>query len=194
MLLKIDNSTLQIRAISPVKPSLSKDCTIIENPDITTMNPDYIVVWRDNDMVIHAREMTDEEKAIKDAELHAIKKRKALLDLIETTKKYIEYFYPEVKQRSDVNDKEYWGSWLLYHFPSDYTLDNLYQDFYESAAAIISKKSDIKSEIANLATVTTFTDDNEKATYQYAIEQLLKVAVRQGWVQSCKAEHHRVKS
>jgi hypothetical protein len=105
------------------------------------------------------------------------------------TKSYIQRYYPELKQRSDVADKEYWSAWLVSHFPDTYTIDNLYQKFFASAAKIIEATSDLETEVSALKEVTSFADDGEEINYTIALEQLLKVALRQGWVQQCKVEY-----
>jgi hypothetical protein len=108
--------------------------------------------------------------------------------VIETTN-YIENYYSGLKQRSDIADKEYWGAWLITHFSNTYTTDNLYQKFFNSAAKIIEGVSDFDTEVNNLKEVTAFIDSDKEAKYPIALEQLLKVAIRQGWVQSCKVEY-----
>lgn len=106
------------------------------------------------------------------------------------TKLYIEKYYPDVKQRSDINDKEFWGAWLIAHFPSFYTSDNLYQKFFMSAAKILEGNSTFDEELRALSEIHTFDTEEYEVKYHTAITQLLKVALRQGWVQSCKLAYN----
>ncbi|BCD59636.1 MULTISPECIES: hypothetical protein [unclassified Nitratiruptor] len=188
MYIKIDDKTLKILAITESVPNKSLGTTIIEDMNITTKNPDYVVVWRESGG-IKVRERTTEEKAKIDEQKFRQLKTKKLRIFEKETKSHIETSYPEIKQRSDVNDKEYWGAWLISHFPSTYTTDNLYQKFFTSAARVIEGTSDFQTEVENLKEVATFADTDEEAKYAVAIDQLLKVSVRQGWVQACKAEY-----
>jgi hypothetical protein len=117
-------------------------------------------------------------------------KKEKIDSLVDEITNYIEDNYSPLKQRSDVADKEYWGAWLITHFPNTYTTDNLYQKFFNSAAKIIEGVSDFDTEVNSLKEVTTFADTDEETKYSIALEQLLKVAIRQGWVQSCKVEYN----
>ncbi len=100
-----------------------------------------------------------------------------LNELQSSAKAYIEQFYPEVKQRSDMADKEYWGSWLLTQ-NSTYTADSIYKTAFQSAANILNGTSDLQTEVSNFPT-----------TEQPAWEQLIKIALRVGFVQRVKQEY-----
>ncbi len=108
------------------------------------------------------------------AELQKIK----LQELQLSAKSHIEQFYPEVKQRSDVADKEYWGAWLLAQ-NSNYTADSIYKSAYQSALNILSGTSDLQTEVANYPTAE-----------QQAWEQLIKIALRVAFVQEVKKEYY----
>ncbi len=112
------------------------------------------------------------------AELQSLK----LQELQASAKSYIERFYPEVKQRSDVADKEYWGAWLLAQ-NSTYTADSIYKSAYQSALNILSGTSDLPTEVANYPTAE-----------QQAWEQLIKIALRVAFVQEVKKEYYAKKA
>ena len=98
------------------------------------------------------------------------------------TKDYIEKFYPEVKQRSDVADKEYWGAWLLAQNPT-YTADSIYRSAYQSALNIINGTSDLQTEVSKYPQAE-----------QRAWEQLIKIALRVSFVQRVKEEYYAKKA
>ena len=95
---------------------------------------------------------------------------------------YIQRFYPEVKQRSDVADKEYWGAWLVAQ-NSTYTADSIYKSAYQSALNILNGASDLPTEVANYPTAE-----------QQAWEQLIKIALRVAFVQEVKKEYYAKKA
>jgi len=136
------------------------------------------------------KEKRDKQKQLK----NLIKmKQNILKNFFNQVKNHIENHYPEIKQRSDINDKEFWGAWLITHFPDTYNLVNLYQKFFKSASNIIEGVTDIETELNNLKEITTFDSNEIKAKYSIAIEQLLKVAIRQGFVNACKFEFNTKK-
>lgn len=109
------------------------------------------------------------------------------------TTSYIEKYYSQLKQRSDVVDKEYWGAWLIAHFPSVYTTDNLYQKIFKAAASVVEGQNIFDTAIENLKELTSFPDTETQNKYYIALDQLLKVAIRQGWVQECKKTYYKYK-
>ena len=115
--------------------------------------------------------------------LNELKARK-LQELQTATKNYIERFYPEVKQRSDVADKEYWGAWLLAQ-NSTYTADSIYKSAYQSALNILSGSgaSDLQTELSR------YPQGEQKAW-----EELIKLALRVAFVQEVKKEYYAKKA
>ena len=109
-------------------------------------------------------------------------KKLKLSELQSLAKSYIERFYPEVKQRSDVADKEYWGTWLLSQ-NSGYTADSIYKSTYQSALNILNGASDLQTEVASYPTAE-----------QQAWEQLIKIALRVAFVQEVKKEYYAKKA
>jgi len=105
-------------------------------------------------------------------------KQQKLQQLISATKSYIEQHYPETKQRSDVADKEYWGSWLVAHNQT-YTTDTIYASVYQSVARIMSRQTTLESELQNYP-------EAERVAW----EQLIKVGLRVAFVQAVKQEYH----
>ena len=93
----------------------------------------------------------------------------------EELRKYIEARYPEWKQRSDVADKFYFETYLRFENIEnlEQTIIYLYNNFINGI--------DIEKDLAQ------YGDKNIRA----AIVQLIKVAVRVGWVQLCKQELSR---
>ncbi len=112
------------------------------------------------------------------AELQTLK----LQELRQSAKSYIERFYPEVKQRSDVADKEYWGAWLLAQ-NSTYTADSIYRSAYESALNTINGASDLQTELSR------YPQGEQKAW-----EELIKLALRVAFVQEVKKEYYAKKA
>lgn len=93
----------------------------------------------------------------------------------EELRKYIETRYPEWKQRSDIADKFYFETYLRFE-----GIENLEQTIVELYNNFING-IDIENDLAQ------YKDKNIRA----AIVQLIKVAVRVGWVQMCKQELSR---
>lgn len=93
----------------------------------------------------------------------------------EELRKYIETRYPEWKQRSDVADKFYFETYLRFENIEnlEQTVVYLYNNFINGI--------DIEKDLDQ------YDDKNIRA----AIVQLIKVAVRVGWVQLCKQELSR---
>ncbi len=111
-----------------------------------------------------------------------ILKSEKIAQLQEAAKQYIEQFYPEVKQRSDNADKEYWGAWLLAQ-NSTYTADSIYKSAYQSALNILNGTSDLPTEVSNYPTAE-----------EQAWEQLIKIALRVAFVQEVKKEYYAKKA
>jgi len=107
-------------------------------------------------------------------------KQRKLAELIARTRAYIEQYYPEVKQRSDVSDKEYWSSWLMARNQS-YTAQQIYFLVFQSVAKILSGQTTLNAELQNYP-----------ETERVAWEQLIKVGLRIAFVQAVKQEYHQL--
>jgi len=107
-------------------------------------------------------------------------KETQIKELNQKTKAYIESFYPDIKQRSDIADKEYWGTYLL-SINQNYSLDEIYKTASKYALDIFNKKIKL-SDILN-----KFSETERKAW-----EQLIKVALRILFVQECKSVYHEI--
>lgn len=141
----------------------------INVPDNTT--PQDLVI--DNGQL---RLKTEEEK-LQD------KKQELLQQLPDKTKAYIEKYYPEVKQRSDINDKENGESYLVLQgfdtatIRKDITAITLqnYPDFANALQSLTSK----------------YNTTNQLVSYW--LTQLLKVAFRNYFVFLVKQEFSTIK-
>jgi len=107
-------------------------------------------------------------------------KQQKLQQLISATKSYIEQHYSETKQRSDVADKEYWGSWLVVHNQT-YTTDKIYASVYQSVVRIMSGQTTLEQELQNYP-------EQERQAW----EQLIKVGLRVAFVQAVKQEYYQL--
>jgi len=145
-----------------------KGVKYVEFPDLDILDADKLKI--ENGRIV---KKTDEEI------LNELKQR-LLSQLISATTSYIEKYYPEVKQRSDISDKEYWGSWLLARNPN-YTTDKIYASVFQSVARIMSGQTTLDQELQNYP-----------ETERIAWEQLIKVGLRVAFVQAVKQEHHQL--
>lgn len=90
-------------------------------------------------------------------------------------KNYIEVRYPEWKQRSDIADKFYYETYLRFE-----NIENLEQ-------TIVYLYNDFINGIDIEPALNQYNDQKIRE----AFVQLIKVAVRVGWVQACKQELKR---
>jgi len=111
--------------------------------------------------------------------LDELKQRK-LTQLIVQTKAYIEQYYPEVKQRSDVADKEYWVGWLLSLNPN-YTISQIYALIFQSASKVLFGQTTLEQELLSFP-------EQERQAW----EQLIKIGLRIGFIQMVKQEYYRI--
>ena len=183
MYVKVNKSTLKVVAITPEKEALkkTKDSTIVYNPNVTTTNINYVYAVRNKDGSVSVYEKITEEKVKTDQQIFLQKKKIHLENLSNLIKNYIERFYPEVKQRSDMADKEYCGSILL-NLNTTYTTDQIYKDCANYASQILAGTSDLQTIVSSFP-----------ATEQPYWEQLIKVAVRIGWVNQVKQVYRRLR-
>jgi len=112
--------------------------------------------------------------------LNELKQRK-LQELTFATTSYIEQYYPEIKQRSDMADKEYFVSYLL-AANSSYTSDEIYRKVVASAYRIFTNQATLDQELQ-------LYPQEER----YAWEQLMKIALRVQFIQAVKQEFHNYK-
>jgi len=106
----------------------------------------------------------------------AERKQRMLRDIEEHTRVYIETYYPDLKQRSDLVDQLTNGSLLLLT-RSDYTSEYIYR---QSAQAVFL----IMDQNVPLSEVLLMYPENERLRW----EQIIKAAVRQGFLYRVKWE------
>ncbi len=180
MFFVVDKDTLTIRAILRNKPQISNNLVVIDLDTVDT-DPDHFKVLKKGDNIT-VQELTTTEKSQVDNLKLLQAKQNLLRHLSNITRKYIEKYYPEVKQRSDIADKEYCGSVLL-TLNSVYTTDQIYKDCANYASQILAGTGDLQTIVSSLPTVE-----------QPYWEQLIKVAVRVGWVNQVKQIYRQLKS
>ena len=185
----VSNKELELKFIKNKKNAyFFEDINLSEDIDL------YEIIDGKPQLIDGWEKIKEERIKQKQKELFKITQKETLKRLQNQTKSYIEKYYPEIKQRSDVNDKEFWGSWLIYHFPDVHNSDSLYKKLFEASAKILEKQSNFQTELNNLQEITEFENEEIEFKYKIALEQLLKVALRQGWVQECKTEFSIKKS
>jgi len=152
-----------------------------DNPETISQGVEYFI-FEDLDLNDISSLKIENGKIVKktDEEILNELKQQKLQQLIFATTSYIEQYYPEVKQRSDISDKEYWGSWLLARNPN-YTTDKIYASVYQSVARILAGQSTLENELQNYP-----------ETERIAWEQLIKVGLRVAFVQVVKQEYHQL--
>jgi len=130
-------------------------------------------------------------------------------DIESIIKAYIEQTYPEIKQRSDVADKEFYGSWLITNVidvngnPA-YTTDSLYkkafiygQQIWFGSKTLTQILQELQAnELSNLNPAGTYggTRQSWEKEFLFAWEQLIKISVRVAFVQACKVIYRRLKT
>jgi len=102
-----------------------------------------------------------------------------LQQLERYTPVYIERYYPEIKQRSDIADKEYYVTYLL-ATNNNYTSDEIYKRAGISAYKIFTGQSTLEQEL------TLYPEEERQAW-----EQLIKIALRVQFVQAVKEEYRQ---
>lgn len=183
MFIKYHKDTLNIKSITTERPREEVNYVIVDKPEITTTVVDYIKIYKDyNTGEVVVTELTAEEK-------DALNRRKfetsrlGLLNRLDIeTQRYIESKYPDVKQRSDVLDSQYYKLAIL---STDTTVT-------ESGlnAEIVAKGNEIVDG------VTTLTDylATKPAEQQKYYEQLMKAVIRGIWVQRVKDEYRTLRN
>ena len=136
----------------------------------------YLVVRRDElsnvvyDTLQNTLRLKTEEETLTE------RKQRMLRDIEEYTRIYIETYYPELKQRSDLVDQLTNGSLLLIA-RSDYTSEYIYR---QSAQAVFL----IMDQNVPLSEVLLTYPENERLRW----EQIIKASVRQGFLYRVKWE------
>lgn len=144
--------------------------TAIDVPDDTL--PQDLVVDKNGNVVLKSTEQKLQEK-----------KQELLQKLSNEAKAYIEKYYPELKQRSDVIDKENGESYLALQM---FDTIQLRKDITE---LVMQHYPDFT--IALQLLLGKYTSDNQYVNYW--LEQLLKVAFRIYFVFCVKQEHNFIK-
>ncbi len=136
-------------------------------------------------------------------------KTATLNQLIRAVQVYIESQYPEIKQRSDLADKEYYGSWLVTNVSDAnaspaYTADILYQraftygqQIWFGSKTLTQILSDLQTnELPNLQPTGTYSGTRQawEQEFLFAWGQLVKIAVRVAFVQACKNIYRQLKT
>jgi len=110
-------------------------------------------------------------------------KQKLISKLKSQLSDYILSYYPIQKQQYDFTKKDFWSTWLISK-RSDLTLDQIGQTVYNDAAKILSGESTFHEVISNYPT-TTHEWNGIQIPESMAWIELLKVAIRIGWVKLC---------
>jgi len=144
--------------------------------------PGHVTYYTFDDVTTIEQLKIEDGRIIKKSEQELLTERKSeiLTTLQMLAKEYIEQHYPEIKQRSDLADKEYYTAYLL-AINQNYSIEDLY-------AQILRHVLDISSGKTTLAEIVTSYPEEERIAW----EQLIKIALRIQFVQSVKAEYRRL--
>jgi hypothetical protein len=132
-----------------------------------------------------------------DDEIISEKKSQLLKGLDTKTTSYITSNYSDIKQKSDLADKEFYTSLLINKL--SLTADDIANKVYNAAANILSNISTLEDEVNKLS----YDEDGNEITFEWngqnisakiPWEQLIKVGVRVGWVNLVKQTYYQVKS
>jgi len=115
-------------------------------------------------------------------------KNNLLSDLVVKTSSYIFSYYPDIKQKSDLSDKEYFETYMK---TTNIDEKQFRHALINSASKIFDKTSDFNTELQSLISQfpSPIANTNE---WNFAIEQLFKIAIRVGFVQRCKNVHRQI--
>ncbi len=114
------------------------------------------------------------------------RKIELLNELFELTRDHIYQYYPDIKQKSDLSDKEYFEIYMKLHNIDELT----FRQAIAQAVQNIYNTSDFATELSNLQTNFPAPATANPDEWNFAIEQLLKVAVRVSFVQKCKQVYY----
>ncbi len=119
-----------------------------------------------------------------------IKKQQLLETLTMMTSQYIFQYYSDIKQKSDISDKEFFETYMKIH-----NIDEIQfrQAIAQAVQNIYNNTSDFATELSNLQTSFPPPATANPDEWNFAIEQLLKVAIRVAFVQRCKQVYYTYK-
>lgn len=198
MYVVVDKKTLKPRAIYKTDPGYTRrDIDILYDPNLTVTDVELVTVLLQNGQYVIQTKTIDQYKTEKIKEVQ------------NRFRMYIERFYPEIKQRSDLADKEYFGSWLVTNVADAngspaYTTDILYQraftygqQIWFGSKTLTQILSDLQTnELPNLQPTGTYGGTRQawEQEFLFAWGQLIKIAVRVAFVQACKNRYRLVKT
>ena len=178
MYVRYHEVTKRILAVSPNPLKQRRGTVIVEVPWLTHTNIDYLYVDKDGNV----QEYLDKEKVNIDNGKFLRAKNRLLQILDKVTTDYIYHYYSELKQQSDLIDKDYCASALLM-INSEYTIDQLYKDLGNCVNQILNGETTLEDIING--------KDSEEQPHW---EQLIKTAVRTAWVKRCKYVYNDLKN
>jgi len=117
-------------------------------------------------------------------------KNNMISKLSNITKNHIERFYPDIKQKSDLSDKEYFETYMKIHNTDEIAFR---QAIAQAVQNIYNNASDFATELANLQANFPAPATTDIQTWNLAIEQLFKIAIRVYFVQMCKNIYRQYK-
>ncbi len=160
------------------------------------------VVYFKNEIINIENKIWDEQNKIwrdkTEEELLEEERYKKLIELDILTTNYILKNYSDVKQKSDLADKEYFGAALLMANPN-YTTDEIYRKVGEYANQLLDnfyKEIQEGTEHCPAIILTKFLDEilqKLPESERFYWEQLIKVGVRTAWVQLVKDKYRKLK-
>ena len=183
MFIKYHKDTLVIKSITTEKPREEVNYVIVDKPEITTTVLEYINISKDpNTGEIIVRELTAEEKDQLNRQKFESSRRNLLSRLDVETQGFIEAKYPDVKQRSDVLDIQYYKLAIL-------AIDNTITES-DLNNEIVVKGNEIVDGASTLADYVA----SKPAEQQKYYEQLMKATVRGIWVQRVKDKYRTLRN
>ena len=117
-------------------------------------------------------------------------KQQKIQKLQNITTNYIFQYYSDIKQKSDLSDKEYFETYMKIHNIDEIAFR---QAIAQSIQNIYNNTSDFATELSNLQTNFPAPATTTQQEWSFAIEQLFKVAIRVTFVQKCKQVYYQYK-
>jgi hypothetical protein len=193
MYIRVNKETLKIQAISSSPLRQLPNTVVIYNPNIKTLNPEYIKVWEDYETgKIYACELTDEEKKQVDRQKFEKYRQYLKESLDRVTTEYIHYYYSDIKQKSDQADKEFCTTLIVNQL--NLTTDEILQKVYHAVELLYSGQTTLTEISEQLGKddngnpiVLKYGDTEIPLSHLY--EQLIKIAIRVAWVQQVKLKY-----
>ena len=118
------------------------------------------------------------------------KKQQLFETLTIMTSEHIFQHYPDIKQKSDLSDKEFFETYLKINNIDEIAFR---QAIAQSVQNIYNNTSDFATELSNLQTSFPAPATATQQEWNLAIEQLLKIAIRVYFVQACKNVYRQYK-